>query len=330
MGDAVRPIAVADVRHRRNVAAALQIVHGGGHAAHDALIVDVDLHIAPQVGAARNLGEDGLPGLDLVAVSVRFIIRVGKNSPLLQIEHVPADIVEALIHIVAVAAVGHHRRVADRGEHAAHGSVLLLGKITFLRDIEMIGVVEDEVHLLHQLVRHDKHHIDHQRQADDQEDALETGADDLTHGLLLPAVDVKHLLDDRPDGEAEGKGNADERHRPVDVCNNAVFEKHVDEVIRLAVVGNAHDAREHLEHGIELIDDPAHCDLRVIQELEDRRVEDRFQHRGQRVSQPVLKSAENAVQHAVRPPFCFFFGVIIRSSISCSSRSHTLSRRRRT
>ena len=268
------------MRDRRDGPAALQVIHRGADAGHYALVVHVDLRIVAQIGASGDLREDGLPRFYLVSVLIYLIIGIHEHALLLKIEHVAAYLVVAEIDVIAVLAVGDHGRVADVGKDAPHRGILLLGEIALLREVEMAGVVEDIVDLLHECVRHPQHHADDQRHADDEDNAPNARADDLPQRLLLLAVDVECLSYHRPDCEAEGERDADEGHRPVDIADDVVGEKHVDEITVSAVIFDPHKAREDLEHIIELVDEPAQGDLGVIQELKDRRVEDRFEHRG--------------------------------------------------
>ena len=279
-----------------------EILHRVGDAGGHALVVDVNHHVPAEVGAPGDLGQHRLPGPNLVSVFVLVVIRIFKDAlPLQKIEVAP-DLVEAGVKVVAVVAVGHHGVVADGGQHPSHGGVLLLAELPLLGLVQMIGVVEYKVDLLHQYARGGENHVHHQRQAHDQKDAADAAPYNLAQGLLLLGAEVKQLPDDRPDGEHKDQDHADDRHAPVDVVDGLVGKENVDEVIVAAVVGDGGKAGEHIEEVCQKTDDPAQAPLDIVADLVDRRVQDAFKNRAEGIAQKILESAPDVPEHVLSPP----------------------------
>ena len=298
--DALRHgVAVGGLLHGDGVAAGLEVFHGGGDAAGDALMVDVDAHVLRQVGALGDLGQHRLPGL--IAAPVPVVVGIFEDPLLLEEVHVPPDIVEAEVQIIAVVAVGDHGIVAYGGQHPAHGGVFLLGEFPLLGLVQMVGIVEDIVDLAHEDAGGVQHHADHQGEADDEEEAADGGPDDLAQGLLLLSFQVEHLSDDRPDGEHEDEDHADDRHAPIDVVDRLVGEEDVDQVLLLPVVGDGFQARKDLEQLHEDADQPAEGPLDIVAELEDGGVQDAFQQGTETIPQKIADASPNVRQHVFSP-----------------------------
>ena len=281
----------------------LEVVHGSGDAAGDALMVDVDAHVLPQVRALGDLAQHRLPGFLLCPV-LRIVVGIVEDALLLEEIHVSADIVEAEVEVIAVVAVGNHGIVADGGQHPAHGGIFLFRELPLLGLVQMVGVVEDIVDLAHEDARGAQHHAYHQGEADDQEEAADGGPDDLTQGLLLLTFQIEHLAYDRPDREHENQDHADDRHAPVDVVDGLVGEEDVDQVVLLPVVGDGLQPGKDLEQVHQDADEPAEAPLDIVAELEDGGVEDAFQQRAQTVAQKIAYTAPEVFQHIRSlPPF---------------------------
>ena len=280
-----------------------EILHRAGDAGGDALVVDVDHHVPGQVRAFGYSFQHRLPRLYDVPLVVRLVIGIVEHAPLLQKPEVAADGVEAGVEVVAVVAVGDHGIVAHRGQDAPHGGVFLFVELPDLLLVEMVGVVEDEIDLLHQDAGAAEDHVDDQRQSGDQDDAADAAPDDLAQGLLMPGAGVKHLADDRPAHEHEDQNDADDRHAPVNVVDRLVGKEDVDEEVLAPVVGGGGEPGEHVEEILEDADDPAQAALKVIADLEDRRIQDAFEDRTQGIAEKVLQSAPDISEHVFSLPF---------------------------
>ena len=295
-------IVCLDVIHGDGIHAVLQVLHGGGDAAGHALVIDVDLHVLPQIAALGDLGQHRLPRLHGLAV-LDLVIGILKDPLLLEEVHIRADVVEAEVQIVTVGSVGDHGVVAHGGKDPAHGGVLLLGEVPLHGLVQVVGVVKDVVHLLHQDARGGQDHVHHQGEAHDHEQAADRAPDDLAQGALLFALRVEHLADHRPAGEYENQDHADDRHAPVDVVDRLVGKEDVDQIVLAAVVGDGLQAGEDLEQVGQETDDPAEAFLNKIAELEDGRIEDALQDGAQGIAQKIAQTAPNIAQHLFSPPF---------------------------
>ena len=281
----------------------LQVIHGVSDTSGDAVVVAVHLDFLGQVAGFGDQRQDGLPGLLLVAVLILFIIGIGKDALTFEIVHIPADIVIAEVQIVAAVRGVYHGVVADGGENAAHGGVLFAGKGPLHRLVQVVGVLEEQIDLLHQHARTVEHEVHDGRHAYDHEDAANAAPKDLTERLLHLAGGVKGLFDDGKDDEAEGHDDADQRHAPIDIGDGLVGKEDVDEVLRGVVVLDADQTGENLKHIVEDADDPAEDAFEIVEKPEDGGIEDTFQDGGKRAAHPVRYGVPEIAEHWTFPPF---------------------------
>ena len=295
MGPLVHGIGGFHTAQGPGVGGVAQIVHGIGDGGSDAVFIHVDLQISGEIGAFGDLCEHRLPGFDHL-VPFFFIIGIIEYPLILEEEHIRADVVEAEIDVIAVVGGGDHGIVADRGQDPAHGGIFLVGKFPLLGLVQMVGIVEDIVHLTHEDAGGINDHVHHQGQAEDEEEALDGPPDDLTHGLLLLALCVEQLADDRPAGKHENQDHADDGHAPIDVADRFIGEEDVDQIILSPVVGDGLQAREHLEQLHEDADQPAKRLFEIIEQPEYQQFEDTFQQTGDTVTDNVSYTAYDSVQ----------------------------------
>ena len=221
----------------------------------------------------RHLLQNRLPRIHRVSVRVRGRVIVPEYLLLLQIIEVRANFIEAAVDIVPAGVRGIERIVADGVQYAPHRREVLVGIDDGLRQIQILRIVEDIVDLLHEHVRRVKHDNHNRAHADDQEDAAQSGGNDLTKRRLHFAAGIEHLAHHRRNGKPKRHRNPDECHAPVDIGDRAVVKKDIHEVIPLAVVADLGDARKDLEHLVKHTDNFAQSGFHIVQKPADKAVQ---------------------------------------------------------
>ena len=202
---------------------------------------------------------------------------IAEHPLALEITEIRANFIEAGIQIVPAAIGGIYAIVADGVQAPGHGGVFFVGILDRLRRVDVGGVAEQIVDLLHQHIGCVQDHDHNRAHAQNEENAPQQACDDLAQALLLASAQVKGFPHHGGNAEAEAQHNADQRHAPVNIADDRIVEEDVDEIVLLAVVGHLVDPGENAEHLVQPSHDLTKAVADVVAQLVDRGVQYCFQ-----------------------------------------------------
>ena len=165
-----------------------------------------------------------------------------------QAQQIRTDGVEAAVDIIAAGSGRIRRVVCHRGQDLGHGRIFLIAKgFILLRLIQHRSIFQRVVDAVEQ----DVGDIDGcNRRCIDQnnnQQATEEIAHDLTHRLPYGSGNICDLASHLHDAEGKRHNNGNKSHRPKSIGNGIVAEKDVQQEIRIAFIENLSGACKHIE-----------------------------------------------------------------------------------
>ncbi|GFI64478.1 hypothetical protein IMSAG185_00066 [Lachnospiraceae bacterium] len=195
-------------------------------------------------------------------------ILVTEKLPLLQIQHILPNAVEAHVDVVAVIR-GTVQGIVGYGVHnPGHGRILFPRKSSLI-----IPVVHQRGRIFHQIIdlyQADVGQVDAGNTDDGHKEKADTGAQrsvqNLPQRLLHSAADIQNLTGHRNHGKDKAQHQADGSHSPEDHRYDVLPEKHIDQIILLSVVGHLGKPGKHIEDTLHEIHQPQKCSQQFVQQ----------------------------------------------------------------
>ena len=235
-------------------------------------IINIEIQIFVQVRSIDDLLQGGLPCWAGIPV---HIVEV-KDALLRQILQIRADLIVAVVQVVAAVIRGVQRIVSNRIQYPCHCRILIVLKFNRVLLPQIIRVVEGIIDLCEQFVRKGQHRAQNERQADDNQHPLKHSRQDPAHRLAHFVAGIHRLSRHRDDREHKAEQNADQRHGPIQLLHNGVAEENIHQRLNCSVIADFDHAAHHGKELTQNANDPA--------KSRTDRIEDRIKSVGKKPS----------------------------------------------